>query len=183
MTQSHEAPPRRDDHFFLACQRWLQLHEVASVLLVCHGQPRPLGTKHRPAIEVPGCLRELPLHRLVDLHLAGVRDVAVPPDACCPECDSAATIGGWSVLGDLLALKVMEAAPVRTWAWTVSPSRVPVDRRGLLGLSRQASPSLPTHDVGADDRTRLLTSLRTAGVASLDATAPGVVKSLAPAAT
>ncbi|MDO5735648.1 MAG: ferredoxin family protein [Propionibacteriaceae bacterium] len=174
MPQPHGAQPRRDDHFFLAAQRWLHLHEVSSVLLVCQGQSQPLGTRQLPAIEVPGCLSELPLHRLVDLSLAGVQEVSLTSGSCSPGCEAAVTLQGWNAVADLLAFTVAHAAPARSWAWTVSPSRIPVDRRGLLGLTRQSSPPWPTHHGDADERTRLLTSLRAAGVATLGAPTQGV---------
>lgn len=162
------APPpdaRRDNHFFAAAQRWLHRNQVTSVVLVCHHeQSLPLGTKRLPAVEAPGCLSELPLYRLVDVALAGVRHVIVVPHACCDVDELADVIERWdAAVADLLSVQQGSAIPARNWAWSLSPTRVPVDRRGLLGL-RQAQPPWPTHDVEADDHSRLITSLRAAEV-------------------
>lgn len=164
------------DHFFLAAQRWLFRNDVDSVVLTCHGgQEAALGTKRRAALEIPECLSDLPLHRLVDLSLAGVRDVAVTPGTCCGPDDLAGVVDGWrATLGDLLTFSVIDAAPARSWSSSLSPTRVPLDRRGLLGLRHGEQP-WPTHTVDADDHARLLASLRSAGVTSLPESPPGVV--------
>ncbi len=168
MPAPSEAGRKSVDHFFVATQRWLERNEISTIAMLCHcGHDAPLGTKRRPAVETPGCLRDLPLHRWLDLYLAGVRDVAVVFDACCTDKECAETVAGWQQnLGDLLQFTVTAAVAARNWAWSVSPSRIPVDRRGLLGLSRQSS-SWPTHESGTDDHARLLTSMRAAGIESL----------------
>ncbi len=164
-----------DDHFFLAVQRWLHRNEASSVALVCqHGRETPLGTRTRPAVELPGCLRELPLHRLMDLRFTGVREVALIPTSCCGEEELSQLSGHWdTVIGDHLNVTTMHATPARNWTWSIAPNRVPVDRRGLLGLSRRTQPPWPTHDATADDDARLLTCLRAAGVTSLGLPSPG----------
>ncbi|MEO7588840.1 MAG: 4Fe-4S dicluster domain-containing protein [Arachnia sp.] len=164
------------DHFFMAAQRWLFRNDVASVVLTCHGgQEAALGTKRRAALETPACLRDLPVHRLVDLWLSGVRDVVATPGTCCRTDELALVVDGWrATLGELLSFTVIDAAPVRSWSWSLSPTRVPLDRRGLLGL-RQGEQPWPTHAVDADGHARLLTSLRAAGVTSLPEPPPGVV--------
>ncbi|WP_147454031.1 4Fe-4S dicluster domain-containing protein [Tessaracoccus antarcticus] len=175
MTTPPVTPRQRDDHFFLAAQRWLARNDVRLVLLTCHGEVgAPLGTKRQPAVEVPGCVRDLPLHRFVDLSLAGVRDVALTPCSCCTPEDLATVVEQWrAALGTLLRFVITETTPVRAWSWSLSPTRVPVERRGLLGL-RTAEQAWPTHAPEADDHARLLTSLRAAGVTSLAQQAPGV---------
>lgn len=167
-TASEQDRRQRDDHFFLAAQRWLQRNEVTSVALVCHrGQDLPVGTKRLPAIEVPGCLADLPTHRLVDLFLAGLGEVAAVSNSCCSAADLADVVAGWQdLLGGLSRFTTRDAVSARNWTWTLSPTRVPVDRRGLLGL-RHVQPPWPTHDAKADDHERLLVSLRAAGMTSL----------------
>ena len=165
MTGSPEDLLRAEDHYFRATQRWLHRNDVRSLVLVCRGgQSAPLGTKRRPCVEVAGCLQELSLSRLVDLSLAGVQSVAVTPGPCCSTEDALTVVDRWQeTLGALLSLTVIDPEPGRNWSWSLSPTRVPVDRRGLLGL-RQATPAWPTHDASTDDHERLLTSLRAAGV-------------------
>lgn len=165
-----------NDHFFLAVQRWLSRNEVTSVALACHGEPSlPLGSKRRPAIEIPGCLQELPLYRLVDLHLTGVRDVAILEGDCCQDSEGEPDIlSSWqSRLGDLLQWNAVAAKPARSWAWSLSPTRVPVDRRGLLGLGR-LEPAWPIHDADSDDESRLVTSLRAVGITAIEEAPPGL---------
>ncbi|MGO1383428.1 MAG: 4Fe-4S binding protein, partial [Arachnia sp.] len=164
---------RQEDHFFLAALRWVSRNEVTSLALVCHrSRPLPMGSKRRPAIEMWGCLHEVPLYRLVDLYLAGVRDIALIQGDCCAHQD---TVASWnSRLGDLVHLSEMAGTPARSWAWSISPTRIPVDRRGLLGLSRQSENPWPVHDPEADDEARLIASLRNAGITTVDAPPPGV---------
>ncbi len=164
-------PVERDDHFFLAVARWLLRNDVSAIVLSCHRAPSlPLGSRRRPGLEVPGCLRELPLYRMLDLHLAGIRDVAVLPGDCCPDGDGASGIVSlWrSRLGDLMHWSEGDRKPSRNWTWSLSPARVPVDRRGLLGLGRQSEAPWPVHDLAADDQARLVTSLRAAGLPGLE---------------
>ncbi len=165
-----------DDHFFLAAQRWIHRVEAPSMMLACStGATTPWGTRQRPAVEIPGCLQELPLHRLVDLSLAGVENLALHPGHCCREADLREVVALWQQqLGDLVELTLIEASPARNWTWSLSPGRVPVDRRGLLGLSRRSTPPWPIHDDDADDHARLLTSLRAAGLATLEEPPPGL---------
>ncbi len=165
-----------EDHYFLAAQRWLHRVDGSSVSLVCFtGAKAPMGTKHRPAIEIPGCLQDLPLHRLVDLSLAGVQNVAVVPNSCCHEDDLAEVLTRWrEQLGNLAQWKLIEPSSVRNWTWSLAPGRVPMDRRGLLGLSRRSTPPWPIHDADADDHARLLTSLRAAGVSTIEQPPPGL---------
>lgn len=169
MTATEVAERQRSDHFFLAAQRWLHRQEVASVTLVCQqGSDAPLGTRKRPALETPCCLQELPLHRLMDLWLAGVREVAVAPNSCCEEEETTRLVEQWDTLvGEHLAVTTGRPTASRNPAWSLAANRVPVDRRGLLGLSRRTPLPWPTHDVDADDHERLLTTLRFAGVKSL----------------
>lgn len=176
MTPDDVTAPARDqrliaDHFFEAAQRWLHRLEVTSVGLVCHhGRTTPLGTRSRPTIEVPGCLQDLPLHRALDLWLTGIRDVALMPNACCGEDALLPLSQQWaSLMGDRLSVTIVPATPARNWSWSLAPHRMPVDRRGLLGLGRRTPAAWPTHDPSADDTARLLTSLRAAGVTSLEA--------------
>ena len=171
MVDSLASERQRDDHFFHAALRWLSRNEVSSVSLACqHSQAMPLGTKRRPALEVQGCLQHMPLYRLVDLFLGGVRDVAVVHGDCCANTDAAIDIvSAWqSRLGELLVWSTIERKPARNWTWSLSPVRVPVDRRGLLGLSRQSENPWPVHDIDADAEHRLVTSLRAAGVTAIE---------------
>lgn len=165
-----------EDHFFLAVQRWLQNIEGNSVTLTCFtGARTPLGTKRRPSVEIAGCLQELPLHRLVDLTLAGVKDVAVAPTSCCEGTELDELLTRWrEQLGGMVGSTIVDAPPTRNWTWSIAPTRVPVDRRGLLGLSRRSTPPWPTHDPDSDDHARLLTSLRAAGVSAVEQPPPGV---------
>lgn len=169
MTVSDDAERLRSDHFFLAAQRWLHRQEVASVTLVCqHGSRAPLGTRKRPAVETPCCLQELPLHRLLDLWLAGVREVLAAPNSCCDEQQITLLAERWDALvGEQLTISTGRPTASRDTAWSLAANRVPVDRRGLLGLSRRTPLPWPTHDDDADDHERLLTTLRFAGVESL----------------
>ncbi len=166
---------RRDDHFFPAVQRWLSRNEVRSVALTCHAAPSlPLGSKQRPAIEIPGCLQDLPLYRLVDLHLTGVQDIAALPGECCSEADPDILASWQSRLGELLQWSTVDAKPARNWNWSISPTRIPVDRRGLLGLGRQSQSPWPIHDADSDEEARLVTSLRAAGVTVIEEPPPGL---------
>ncbi len=176
MADSPVPATQREDHFFLAMQRWLSRNEVTAVTLACHAATSlPLGVKRRPAVETPGCLQELPLYRLVDLYLAGVRDVAVHLGDCCR--DSVADVevlSSWqSRLGDLLQYSAIDAKPARTWTWSLSPTRIPVDRRGLLGLGR-SEPPWPDHNAGSDEESRLIASLRAAGITTIEEPPPGL---------
>ncbi|MGV8845860.1 4Fe-4S dicluster domain-containing protein [Tessaracoccus sp.] len=174
---STRSPGQRllDDHYFEAAQRWLHRLEAPSVALVCRGgSASPVGTKHRPAIEAPCCLHELPVHRLVDLWLTGVRDVATPANSCCGEDEIIRLHQSWNPLvREMFSLTTGAAVPGK-WSWSLAPSRVPLDRRGLLGLSRRALPTWPTHDSADDDHARLLTALRAAGLTPLEQPAPGL---------
>lgn len=165
-----------EDHFFLASQRWLQRSEVSSLAVVCTTEAhQPIGIRRRPALEVPGCLQELPLHRLVDLSLAGVKGVELASSSCCGESALTALTERWRTqLGDLMSLTVAVAPPAQNWTWSLSPGRVPMDRRGLLGLSQRSSPPWPIHEPDADDESRLVASLRIAGITTIDARPPGL---------
>ncbi len=160
----------KDDHFFLAAQRWIHRNDVTSVLLTCHRETAvPFGDKRRPALQVPGCLQELPLHRLVDLYLAGASDVAVGVGPGCTEEDLRTVLESWNaMLGEHMSFSVLDPTPARNWTWSLSPTRVPVDRRGLLGLGRQSSPPWPVHDASSDDQMRLVESLRAAQMTSME---------------
>lgn len=170
MSTPTESERALDDHFFLAAQRWLQRSEISSVTLVCHhGSQTPLGSRKLPAIEVPQCLQELPLHRLMDLWLTGVRQVVVAPNSCCEEDALSCAVERWDAsFGEHLAITVERPKPSRNTTWSLSPTRLPVDRRQLLGLSRRSPQPWPTHDPAADDHERLLATLRFAGVTSLE---------------
>ena len=160
-----------DDHFFMAAQRWVHGMEASALALVCgSGASTPRGSRSRPAIEVPSCLQELPLHRLVDLSLAGVKDVTlIPGPTCCDPEDLRVLARKWEEqLGDLMTWTLQEGTVARNWAWSLSPGRVPMDRRGLLGLSRRSTPPWPVHEDEADDHARLLTSLRAAGIEEVE---------------
>lgn len=169
-------PRRVADHFFEAAHRWLHRLEITSVGLVCHdGRDRPLGDRTRPALEVSGCLQDLPLHRALDLWLTGVREVTLLRNTCCGEDALLPLSQQWAaLLGDRLRVTTRAATPARNWSWSLAPHRVPVDRRGLLGLGRRSTPPWPTHDPTADDDARLLASMAAAGVASLALPPPGV---------
>lgn len=164
----------RTDHFFAASQRWLQRNGITAVGLACRADGPPLGTKQLPALRVAGCLAELPLHRLVDLSLAGVDHLTVFEHSCGSDLDADDIAEAWRrTLGGAIHFTVDEPVPSRTPMWSLSPGRVPVDRRGLLGLGRARS-AWPTHDPTADDNARLMTSLRAANISSLGQPPVGV---------
>lgn len=165
-----------DDHYFEAAQRWMHRLEASAVTLVCRGgSDSPLGTRHRPAIEASGCLQELPVHRLVDLWLTGVRDVATPATSCCGENELVRLCDTWNpMVNGLLSLATGPSASAGSWSWSLAPHRVPLDRRGLLGLTRRSLPTWPMHDSAADDHARLLTALRAAGFTPLGSSTQGL---------
>ena len=167
----------RDDHFFLRAQRWIQQLDVDSITLTCRQElVAPLGNKRRPSIETTRCLQNLQPYRILDLQLAGIRDVIMSPTACCAEEDLAPLAQRWTgVLGDIMSVSVRPAKPARNWAWAMSPGHVPIDRRALLGLSRRSDPPWPIHDATADDDMRYLTSLRATGTSSVEESPPGVL--------
>lgn len=175
MTTAVEQTRAQEDHFFNAVQRWLLRNEKSHIAMTCDdGLDLARGTTKRPGVQAAGCLRDLPLHRLVDLFLAGVLDVRLVPTTCCSANVLTELIGSWrSGAGGLLECDVDDIAPTNTWTWSLSPRRIPLDRRGLLGLSRHAPP-WPVHEPGDDDQARLVTSLRATGAPSMTEPPPGL---------
>lgn len=173
------APPaptgKLDDHFFSAVQRWLLHNEKSHVALTCDdGLDTALGTRKRPGVQVPGCLLDLPLYRLVDMSLAGVVEVTLVPTACSSQEALRELAAVWQTLiGGAPDCTVEDVPPVRTRTWSLSPRRIPVDRRGLLGLSRHVPP-WPIHDPSDDEHARLVSSLRAVGAPSPTGPPPGV---------
>lgn len=176
MTTPVEGAHTQDDHLFNAAQGWLLHNEKSHIAMTCDdGLDLARGTKRLPGVQVAGCLRDLPLHRLVDLSLAGVLDVTLVPTTCCSANVLTELVGSWrSGTGGLLKITVDDVAPARNWTWSLSAQRIPVDRRGLLGLSRR-TPPWPIHEPGDDDQARLVASLRAVGTATITEAPPGVV--------